>query len=49
VEAAQLLLMLVAGLALAPFRERDWFEGRLRRPLAWLAALGGLLLLVSRL
>lgn len=49
VEAAQLLLMLVAGLALAPFRERDWFEGRLRRPLAWLAALGGLVLLVSRL
>lgn len=49
VEAAQLLVIVAAGLALAPFRGAAWHEARLRRPLAAVAALGGLALLASRL
>lgn len=42
IELAQLLVMTVACLLVLPFAERPWFELRLRRPLAWLAAFGGL-------
>lgn len=49
VEAAQLVVIVAAGLALAPFRGTAWYETRLRRPLAAVAALGGLALLASRI
>lgn len=49
VEAAQLAVIVAAGAALAPFRGAAWYEGRLRRPLAGVAALGGLALLASRI
>lgn len=49
VEAAQLAVILVAAAALAPLRGFPWFETRVRRPLAALAAVGGLALLVSRI
>lgn len=49
IEAAQLLVISAACLLVLPWRNRPWFEHRLRRPLAWLAAAGGLWLLGSRL
>jgi len=49
VEAAQLAVMLAAAATLAPFRGFVWYEDRVRRPLAGLAALGGVALLVSRI
>jgi hypothetical protein len=49
VEAAQLAVMALAAAALAPLRGFAWFESRVRRPLAALAALGGLALLASRI
>lgn len=49
VEAAQLAVMAAAAAILLPFRRRPWFESRLRRPLAWAVAAGGLALLASRL
>lgn len=49
IEAAQLLVISAACLLVLPWRDRAWFEPRLRRPLAWLTAAGGLCLLVVRL
>lgn len=45
IELAQLVVISAACLLVLPFAERPWFETRLRRPLAWLAAAGGLWLL----
>lgn len=49
IETAQLLVILGMSLLVLPWTRRDWFETRLRRPLAWLAAAGGLWLLWERL
>jgi len=49
VEAAQLAVILAAAAVLYPLRGFAWFEGRVRRPLAGLAAAGGLALLASRI
>jgi hydrogenase/urease accessory protein HupE len=45
IELAQLLVIATACLVVLPFVNQPWFETRLRRPLAWLTALGGLWLL----
>ena len=49
IETAQLLVIACACLLVLPWTGREWFETRLRRPLAWLTALGGLWLLWDRL
>lgn len=49
IELAQLLVISAACLLVVPWRHRPWFETRLRRPLAWLSAIGGLWLLWDRL
>jgi len=49
IELAQLLVISAACLLVLPWTGREWFETRLRRPLAWLTALGGLWLLWDRL
>jgi len=49
VEAAQLAVMLATAAVLSPLRGFAWFEGRVRRPLAGMAAVGGLVLMVGRI
>lgn len=49
IESAQLLVIGVASLLILPWAGRAWFETRLRRPLAWLTAVGGCWLLWERL
>lgn len=49
IESAQLLVISTACLVVLPWNRRPWFETRLRRPLAWLSAMGGLWLLWDRL
>ena len=49
VETAQLLLLALAGSALAITSRHPWHEARVRRPLVLLALLGGLWLLGDRL
>lgn len=49
IELAQLLVISAACVLVLPFVEQPWFEARLRRPLAWLTACGGLWLLWDRI
>lgn len=49
IEAAQLLVISAACLMVLPWNDRPWFETRLRRPLAWLTAAGGVWLLYDRI
>jgi len=49
IELAQLLVITCACILVLPWTERPWFERRLRRPLAWTTAAGGLWLLLGRL
>lgn len=49
VETAQLLLLALAGSALAITSRHPWHEARVRRPLVLLALLGGLWLMAARL
>lgn len=47
IELAQLLVISAACLLVLPWTRRAWFENRLRRPLAWVSAAGGLWLLLE--
>ena len=49
IETAQLIVISLACVCILPFSQKEWFENRLRRPLALLTACGGSWLLYERL
>jgi hydrogenase/urease accessory protein HupE len=49
IEIAQLIVISFACVCVLPFSQKEWFENRLRRPLALLTACGGAWLLYERL